>query len=118
MLGASGLGLPAFGDLQAFAHALSPNSLLHGDTTEDDNTVLVIVRLFGGNDGFNTFVPYRDDNYYKARRDATYDISIKPEEVLKLKNSSTTGLHPAMKPIQELYEENKVLIVQNVGYPE
>ncbi len=118
MLAASGLALPTLGNMQAFAHALCPDSLLNGDTTEKDNTVLVIVRLFGGNDGLNTVVPYTDENYYKARRDNKYDISIKPEAALKLSNSTTTGLHPAMKPIQELYEENKVLLIQNVGYPD
>lgn len=116
-LGATGLALPALGDMQAFAYSLAPDSLLNSDTINYDNTVLVIVRLFGGNDGLNTVVPYTDADYYKARQDGKYDISIKPEVSLKLKNSSTTGLHPAMKLIQELYDEDKVLIVQNVGYP-
>lgn len=118
MLAASGASLPGLPSLQAFAHTLSPHSLLSGDTKEQDNTVLVIVRLFGGNDGLNTVVPYTDENYYKARRDRQYDISIKPEAALKLPNSSTAGLHPALGSLKTLYDENKVLIVQNVGYAE
>ena len=27
------------------------------------------------------------------------------------------GLHPALAPLQTLYNENKVAIIQNVGYP-
>lgn len=118
MLAASGIALPGMPSLQAFAHTLSPKSLLNGDTQESDNTVLVIVRLFGGNDGLNTVVPYTDANYYKARRDRQYDISIKPEAALKLPNSSTLGLHPALGSLKTLYEEKKLLIVQNVGYAE
>ena len=33
----------------------------------DDNRILVVVELTGANDGFNTLVPYGDDNYYKLR---------------------------------------------------
>lgn len=87
--------------------------------SQDNDRVLVIVRLFGGNDGLNTVVPYADDNYYKARGSGQrVDLSLKPEEVLKLPGTDTAGLHPSLAPLLPLYEEEKIAIVQNVGYPD
>ena len=31
--------------------------------------ILVVVTLYGGNDGLNTVIPYRDPAYYSARPD-------------------------------------------------
>jgi uncharacterized protein (DUF1501 family) len=128
MLATSGAALPLVPGLGAscaarvFAHTIAQpfagTALLHESGDVANDRVLVIVRLFGGNDGLNTVVPYHDANYYNARRDANYDISISAERVLKLSNSSTIGFHPAMKRLHELYAEEKVLVVQNVGYPE
>ena len=51
--------------------------------------VLVIVQLAGGNDGLNTVVPFRNDDYYRARP----RISIPRNKVLKLNDE--LGVHPA-----------------------
>lgn len=121
-LGAAGLSLPALGGLrhmQAFGQTPSPASpFARYFTDAESDHVLVIVRMFGGNDGLNTVVPYTDDNYYQARmRDSAVDLSLKPEEILKLPGSDLYGLHPSLAPMLPLWEEGKVAIVQNVGYP-
>lgn len=82
------------------------------------NNILVVIRLFGGNDGLNTLVPIQDDEYYRIRRDtASVDMSIKAESTIGLTGSTDLAFHPAMKPLAELYDEKKVAIVQGVGYP-
>lgn len=73
--------------------------------------LLVLVELKGGNDGLNTVVPYADDAYYRLRP----RIGIRPDEVLKL--DARTGLHPALKPLEPLWREGELAIVQGVGYP-
>lgn len=34
--------------------------------------ILVVVTLYGGNDGLNTVIPYKDPAYFAARPDLTY----------------------------------------------
>ncbi|HEY3782887.1 MAG TPA: DUF1501 domain-containing protein [Fimbriimonadaceae bacterium] len=75
------------------------------------NTVLIVVQLSGGNDGLNTVVPYADKQYYTLRP----TIGITEDKVLKLNDQM--GLNPSLTGIADLYKQNKVAIIQNVGYP-
>jgi len=77
-----------------------------------DDRILVVIQLAGGNDGLNTVVPYMDDAYHKARP----GIGIKGDKAVKL-SKSNVGLHPALSPIGDLYNEGMCAIVQGVGYP-
>ncbi len=83
------------------------------DLTNDH--VLVIVQLNGGNDGLNTIIPLEFyDNYFNARS----NIAIPEADVLGLDGLSTTaGFHPAMDKMQQMYLEEKLGIIQSVGYP-
>ncbi len=72
---------------------------------------LVVIQLSGGNDGLNTFIPYRNDIYYASRP----KIAIEANKVLKL--TDELGLNPAMKGLKKLYDEGDVCIINNVGYP-
>lgn len=80
-----------------------------GKATGD--TVLVVCQFSGGNDGLNTVVPYASKNYYTLRP----TIGIPEDKVLKLDDH--LGLHPGLAGLHELYKQNKVAIVNNVGYP-
>jgi uncharacterized protein (DUF1501 family) len=73
--------------------------------------ILVVVTLYGGNDGLNTVIPYQDPAYYSARPDLAY----KPETLLPL--SSDLALNASMTGIKSLWDANKVAIVRGVGYP-
>jgi uncharacterized protein (DUF1501 family) len=73
--------------------------------------ILIMVTLYGGNDGLNTVVPYTDPIYFSSRP----DISYAPEKVLKL--DEQLGLNPAMTGIKSLWDQKKVAIVRGVGYP-
>ena len=73
--------------------------------------ILVVVTLYGGNDGLNTVVPYQDSAYYSARPVLAY----KPETLLPL--SSDLALNASMTGIKSLWDLNKVAIVRGVGYP-
>jgi len=80
----------------------------------DTDHVLVIVQLSGGNDGLNTVVPISTySSYYNART----NIAIPESKILQLDSYNQAGLHPAMKGMQTLYNENKLAILQAVGYP-
>jgi uncharacterized protein (DUF1501 family) len=72
---------------------------------------LVLVTLYGGNDGINTVVPYADPAYHDARP----ELALDPAEVLHL--TDALGLNPALKGLKRWYDAKKVAIVRGVGYP-
>ena len=89
-------------------------STLTNFTTDTDH-VLVIIQMNGGNDGLNMVIPKDNySNYFNARS----NIAIPENKILALQGNNKTGLHPAMKGIQELYNNGKAAIVQAAGYPQ
>lgn len=86
----------------------------------ETDRVLVIVQLSGGNDGLNTIIPLDQYSAYNTVRtpSAASSVAIPEDKVLKLKGTNgKTGIHPAMQRFWELFEEDKLNIVQSVGYP-
>ncbi|WP_405164693.1 DUF1501 domain-containing protein [Nocardia sp. NBC_01499] len=72
--------------------------------------VLVLVTMYGGNDGVNTVIPYADNAYHDARPELAY----RPEDVLHL--DGQLGLNPAMKGFAQLWNTRNLAIVRGVGY--
>ncbi len=72
--------------------------------------VLVVLQLTGGNDYFNTVIPYTDANYFDSRR----SLQIPENRVLKLDDE--LGLHPAMSPMREIFEAGDMAVIHGVGY--
>ncbi len=79
---------------------------------------LVVIQLAGGNDGFNTVVPYTDARYYSLRPTLAFrDAELKTQDGVPTIVSNQFGLHPAMAEIKQLYDEGRVALVLGVGYP-
>ncbi len=78
-----------------------------------EDRVLVIIRLNGGNDGLNTVIP-RDQ--YANLTIQRNDILIPENQVLPL--TTTVGLHPQMTGMKNMFDNGKLAIIQNVGYPQ
>ena len=72
--------------------------------------VLVVLQLTGGNDYFNTVIPYTDGNYYDSRR----SLGISENRVLKLNDE--LGLHPAMAPMKDIFESGDMAVIHGIGY--
>ncbi len=89
---------------------LNPFQLLAADKLKGYKR-LVVIQLSGGNDGLNTVIPYRNDDYYKLRP----VLGIKAGEVLKLNEEQ--GLNPGMIGLRDLYDKGELAVVNNVGYP-
>lgn len=70
-----------------------------------DGRVLVIVDLFGGNDGLSTLVPYGSGRYYDLRP----DLAVAQDQVLAIDDA--VGLHPSL----ERLHRRGVLAVEGVG---
>ena len=75
------------------------------------NRTLVVLELAGGNDDLNTVVPYTDNLYLQMRS----RIGIPAASVLQLDNR--LGLNPVMTGLKSMWDQNRMAIVENVGYP-
>src|SRR5579883_2081381 len=82
---------------------------LADDRANAKGRILVVVQLDGGNDGLNTVVPYRDDEYRKRRP----KLAIPAAEVKKVNDH--IGWHPSLDGFAKLLEQQKLAIVQSVG---
>ncbi len=91
--------------------ARSAAALSDEKQTAAGGRILVVVQLDGGNDGLNTVVPYRDDEYRKQRP----TIGIPAAEIKKIDDH--VGLHPQLEPFSKLLDQHRLAIVQSVGYP-
>lgn len=105
---ASGLAVVAeTGGVFARALAQAPLPGLPGSA----GRCLVLINLFGGNDGLNCVVPHGDPRYYRLRP----GLAVSPSEVLAI--DARVGLNPGMRSFKSLYDKGMVAIVQGVGYP-
>lgn len=89
---------------------LTPELLFAADGKRPDK-IVVLVELKGGNDGFNTLVPFADELYYRYRP----RIGIQPRQLLPL--NEAVGMHPRMKALMPLWNSGNMAWVQGVGYP-
>lgn len=78
----------------------------------DNDRVLVLIQLNGGNDGLNCVIPL---DQYSALSAMRPNILIPESSVLPIETG--LGLHPSMLKMQEMYLDGKMGVVQGVGYP-
>ncbi len=72
--------------------------------------LLVMVFLYGGNDAYNTWVPYTDELYYRLRP----NIAVPRDAVLKI--TDRHGFHPSFAPLIAAWQAKDLAIVQGLGY--
>lgn len=72
--------------------------------------MLVLVQLAGGNDGFNTIIPFADDRYYELRP----NLAVARTAILQL--NCQVGLHPACRALHGLFQTGQLAIIQGVGH--
>jgi uncharacterized protein (DUF1501 family) len=99
-----GLTVPNFLTRTALA---APNAAKAGAK----DTILVVVQLTGGNDGLNTVIPFKDDEYAKLRP------TLKQPAAQVKKLNDEVALHPAMDGLAGLLQDHALCVVQGVGYP-
>ena len=78
--------------------------------TKDKEPVIVVLQLSGGNDYFNTVIPYNDSNSYDNRR----SLSIPEAEMLTI--DAEYALHPSMSPMRDIYKKGNMAIIHGIGY--
>ena len=104
---ALGATVPAF--LQQTVEAATRKGKKRG--FRDDERILVVLQMAGGNDGLNTIVPIRDDAYYRLRP----KLALKSADTLRLNDDF--ALHAQAKGLKDLYDAGLLGVVHAVGYP-
>ena len=98
--------------VKAFTSPGVLRGLLNSEIPNDH--VLVMIFLNGGNDGLNTVVPLDQmSNLANARGNIML-----PEGQLHKIVDKQIGLHPSLGGFKTLYDEDKLQIIQSVGYPQ
>lgn len=77
-----------------------------------DQKLLVMVYLKGGNDGYNTLVPFSDSLYRRLRP----NIALPREQLIHV--NETHGFHAALKPLIPLWDAKELAVVQGIGQQE
>lgn len=81
----------------------------------DNDHVLILVQLVGGNDSLNTLIPLENYGDYVGARS---NIAIPEGKILSLTGNLKNGLHPALTGFQGLYNNDQMAIIQGVSYPD
>ncbi len=79
-------------------------------TTTKREKSLIVIQLSGGNDYLNTIVPYGEGRYYDSRT----TVNIPQDRVIPV--TDKLGFNPSMGPIKALWDENKVAVINGIGY--
>lgn len=72
--------------------------------------ILVVIGMFGGNDGLNTVVPFNDSNYYTMHG----NLAIAGNETLPL--DGNVGLNPDLTELKKFWDDGQLAIVDGIGY--
>ena len=79
--------------------------------------VLIAVFQRGGADGLNTVVPFGEKAYFASRPTIAIPAPTSGQESA-LDLNGFFGLHPSLKPLHRLYQEEQMAIVHAAGSPD
>ncbi len=108
------------GALAFLALGLPPDFLLQpllaGTQALDRKKTLICIFQRGAVDGLSMVVPFGDRGYYDSRS----SIAIQapgPRDGSALDLDGFFGLHPALRPLEDLYRRSEMAVVHAVGSP-
>ena len=108
-LGLFGVGSMVFANSNiAFA---KNNELTAAINNADNDKILVIIKLFGGNDGLNMIVPVNQYDIYANNRPT---IKIPESKLIKLNDEYS--IPDFMSSMEPLWKEGKMKVVHSTGY--
>jgi uncharacterized protein (DUF1501 family) len=106
--------LSTIGTLRLFNATVSAQ----GGPPLDDSKILICLFLYGGNDANNMLVPREQSAYNEYASDRGI-LALPRDTLLPLNlpgdDGRDFGLHPAMAPLQTIFNQQKMAIVCNVG---
>ncbi|PVW15319.1 DUF1501 domain-containing protein [Marixanthomonas spongiae] len=110
-LGLAGVGTAMVG--HAAVSASKPSPLSVALSQSENENILVIIRLKGGNDGLNTIVPVYDYASYANLRP-----TIKHQQADLLNLNADFAIPNYMNSLESVWGDGKMKVVHGVGYPQ
>jgi len=88
----------------------------------NNDKVLIILQMHGGNDGLNTFVPIEQyDQYYSRRANIALPYKSGRRSIIELDTTlalpDQVGLHPDLTDMKRMYDSGRMSVIQGVSYP-
>ena len=109
-LGAGLVAGPGTSLLDAALPGHDPSAWALGPVGPADG-ILVVIGMYGGNDGLNTVVPINDGLY----RDHHGPLAISAENTLAM--DAETGIHPSLGVLKQFWDAGQLAVVEGIGYP-
>ncbi len=97
---------------ESTASSSSTTSEPSAGTASDTDGILVVLTLYGGNDGLNTLIPISDSAYTAARPTLGYSSA----DVLTIADG--LAFHPNLHNLKKLWDQRQLAVVRGVGYPQ
>ncbi|HJM35372.1 MAG TPA: DUF1501 domain-containing protein [Acidimicrobiales bacterium] len=107
-----GILVPSSTTLSATSATTTTATATTAPPVSPQNPVVVIVQMAGGNDGLNTLVPL-DGKYHSARP----TIGLPDSNLISLAGRTDFGLHPALAPLSDFWDNEMLRIVAGSGIP-
>ncbi len=116
--GLAALGYSTVGSSIFKLNALNAAALSNSSVMNDDYKALVCLFKSGGNDSFNMLMP-RGNAEYNEYATTRSNLAIPQNEILAINpltsDGKQYGVHPSMSGVQQLFENQKLSFVSNIG---
>ena len=101
--------------------AMGQNVLTRMAAASQNDRVLIILQMHGGNDGLNCCIPVaKYDEYYSKRANIAIPSSNSVRKYIELDSTleegSRIGLHPDMLAMKAMYDQGRMAVIQGVSY--
>lgn len=87
-------------------------------SSKGDYKAMVCILLAGGNDSFNMLVP-RNGSHYAEYANTRSNLALPQGDLLPINftdsNGKQFGLHPSMPEVQQLFNDEKLSFISNIG---
>ena len=119
--GLASLGSVTLGGMPVSPFA--PNSFVNALSNCHEDRVLVLLRLFGGNDGLNTVIPHASSVGRSKYEEFRPTLALKMNQdysantLLSGFGSTDFALPNVMEDLMPIWHEGNMAVVHNVGYP-
>lgn len=115
-LKSSGIFLASFGLMGLAPSAWRQFVAAQTQDKEKRRKILVAIFMRGAVDGLSVAVPYAESEYYEARPTISIPRPGKENGLIDL--DGYFGLHPSLKPFENLWRNKQLAIIHSVGSPD